>query len=132
MLKPKAGEIWGGGQRRFIQWRFSGSVPADTTVSIFISDIKNHVVGYPIPYEIATNLPAAPGSSAVTGYRWQVPYEFRTSDGYQISIVANFADGETAPVAAVQDGTFTIQQPGAAGRATPTIIIPEVEATPVA
>ncbi len=124
---PTSGSVWYGGQHRVIQWSFVGASP-DATVSIFIQDIKNGYVGKPHPYPIATKLPAAPVSAGIVGYRWQIPYAFRTSDGYQISIVAEYPGEDVEPLVAVMDGTFKIVQVGDAGQVTqlpypmPTIV----------
>ena len=109
--QPTVGAVWYGGQYRFIQWAFNGASP-DATISIFIEDILNGYVGKPYPYAIASNLPAIPTIANVAGYRWQVPYTFRTSDGYQIRIVATYPDGKSEPVVAAMNGTFRIVQVG--------------------
>lgn len=126
---PKSGAVWYGGQRRFIQWKLKGATAADATVSIYIQDTTKRTVGYPNPFEVASGLPA----QSTAGYRWQVPFEFRSSDGYQFTIVASYPDGQSEPVAAVQAGTFSIVQVGAAGAGTPTVVIPgQAPPTPVA
>lgn len=94
---------------------------ADAVITIFIEDTKTGVVGRPFPYVIASKLPATPSVSGVMGYRWQVPYSFRTSDGYQIRLVAEFPeDPKKGPVTSTMAGLFTIVQVGDASRTTPT------------
>lgn len=63
------------------------------------------MVGKPFPYVIADKLPAVPTVANVAGYRWQVPYSFRTSKGYQIRIVAEYPESATKePINAVMKG----------------------------
>jgi hypothetical protein len=119
LLTPKPNAVWYGGQIRAIQWQFRGT--ADAVVSIFIEDVKNGYVGRPYPYVIVSKLPATPSITGTSGYRWQVPFSFRTSPGYQIRIVAEWPQDPTkGPMTTVQNGTFTIVQIGDATQTTPT------------
>ena len=108
LVQPKAGAIFYGGQTRLLSWT---GVDADAVVTVFVEDTLHAPFGYPgapIPYQIVTRL-----DSTVTSYRWQVPYSFRTSQGYQIRIVAEYPNDPTKqPVTVTQMGTFTVVQVG--------------------
>jgi hypothetical protein len=114
---PVPNAVWYGGQNRFIRWSLNSPSP-NVKISIFIQDIKNQVVGYPVPFEIANRVPAQT-EGGVFGYRWKIPYTFRTSDGYQIKIVAEYDGENKPPVVAIMPGTFTINQVGDAGSKVP-------------
>lgn len=100
-----------------IQWSLKG-MEKSATVSILVQDVLNGVVGKPYAYEIAKDLkvpaPATSGGSVVMSLKWMVPYEFRTSDGYQISVVVQF-EGETDPIVTT-GAKFKIFQTGDAGK----------------
>jgi hypothetical protein len=124
VLAPQSGVVWYTGQYRNIQWSLKG-LTTDVTISIFIQDTLNGFVGKPTPYTIASKIPVLPGPTVV-GFRWQVPYNFRTSKGYQITIVAEYPEGSgLAPVMALSNGTFTINQSGDANVGTPTVLPPQ-------
>lgn len=118
-MQPDAKSVWYTGQTRNLQWLLRNlNKPAN--VSLLAQDVTEGVVGKPYAYPIVQDLqvPAAASGSTVMSYRWMVPFEFRTSTGYQISVVVQFDDG-SAPLVTVSD-KFKIIQTGDAGRPTGT------------
>jgi hypothetical protein len=90
------------------------------TVSLLVQDITNGVAGKPYNYPIVQDLlvPDSASGKTVMSYRWMVPFEFRTSEGYQISVVVQFDDGSEPLVTA--SSKFTVIQTGDAGRPSNT------------
>lgn len=125
VLTPSAGTIWYSGQFRVIRWRLDGSA-VGASVSLMIEETKNGYVGRSYPYVIATDLKV--GADGLSAYNWQVPYSFRSSDSYVISLIASFTDGR-APVVG-KTALFSISQAGDASSGTPIVILPHPAPTP--
>lgn len=132
VVSPGEDAFWFTGQFRTIRWQVQtpagdGRDLSSAFVSLFIVETKEGLVGRRTPYVIASKIPGtAAGDGAFT---WQVPYAFGSSDGYQIRVVAEFADGATPVVG--QSGLFTIVQSGdASTNASPTVVILPIDPTP--
>lgn len=124
-MTPAKGAVWYSGQFRYIRWKLTSTNPVGASVSIFIEETKNGMVGRPYPYEVAKDL--AVGNDGVAAFNWQVPYSFRRSSAYQLTLVAEFNDGR-APVQGKSE-LFTIIQVGDASTGTPIVILPTPEPT---
>ncbi|KAI3636677.1 hypothetical protein MIR68_005366 [Amoeboaphelidium protococcarum] len=112
---PNNGTKFVGGQFRIVRFTVQGDI-TDAVASLFVSDTKTGVI--PNPYQIASGIPVTQKNVA---YDWQVPYEFRSSTGYQLRAVVTFKNG-TSPVTGVSD-LFEIVQPGAASNGTISVTI---------
>jgi hypothetical protein len=111
VMQPLAGNIWNGGETRFIQWSFVGATP-NAVITIFLSNSDPKIGLGSIPYTIAANLPAVPHIANVIGYRWTIPFTLRPSDKYFIRIVGTYPnDPNIPPVTTIMEQPFILAQP---------------------
>lgn len=61
-------------------------------------------------------------ATGIISYKWIVPYSFRSSKGYKITLVATYADSMICPLTVVMQTPFEVVQVGAASVAQPTVV----------
>ena len=121
-MAPVQDSVWFGGQSRWIRWTTPVGAPT-AKISLFVEDTLTGVVG---KYAIATL-----EASSTNEYLWQVPYAFRTSAGYQVTVVAEFDPSlGLAPNVGVSK-LFKIVQVGDAGHGKPIFVPSEPDAASV-
>jgi hypothetical protein len=128
LLNPTSESVWFSGETRNILWRFPNAGP-EATVEIYVEETEFGFVGKPYPFLIAT-VPNDPSdSNGVSSYSWVVPFRFRSSPAYKITLVGKYNDGR-APVTFTQEDTFRIVQLGDAGKGTVTLVVPTATPSP--
>lgn len=80
-LQPVAGNVWSGGETKYIQWTFQQATP-DALISILLENDR----WLSTPLVVASQINAIPGVANIVGFKWVVPTTLRSSTQYKLRI----------------------------------------------